>query len=37
LTRIYALFFVALKRRRVEFAASTTNPDGRWVAQQARR
>jgi transposase InsO family protein len=36
LTRIYLLFFVSLERRRVEFVASTTNPDGRWVAQQAR-
>jgi transposase InsO family protein len=36
LTRIYVLFFVSLDRRRVEFVASTANPDGRWVAQQAR-
>jgi transposase InsO family protein len=36
LTRIYVLFFVSLERRRVEFVASSTNPDGRWVAQQAR-
>ena len=36
LTRIYILFFVSLERRRVEFVASTSNPDGRWVAQQAR-
>jgi putative transposase len=36
LSRIYVLFFVSLERRRVEFVASTTNPDGRWVAQQAR-
>ena len=36
LTRIYVLFFVSLERRRVEFVASTTNPEGRWVAQQAR-
>jgi putative transposase len=36
LTRVYVLFFVLLGRRRVEFVASTTNPDGRWVAQQAR-
>ena len=35
-TRIYVLFFVSLDRRRVEFVASTANPDGRWVAQQAR-
>jgi len=36
LTRIYVLFFVSLERRRVEFVASTSNPDGRWVSQQAR-
>ena len=36
LTRIYVLFFVSLERRRVEYVASTSNPDGRWVAQQAR-
>jgi putative transposase len=35
-TRIYVLFFVSLERRRIEFVASTSNPDGRWVAQQAR-
>ncbi len=36
LTRIYVLFFISLERRRVEFIASTRNPDGRWVTQQAR-
>jgi len=36
LTRIYVLFFVSFERRRVEFVASTPNPDGRWVGQQAR-
>ena len=36
LTRIYVLFFVSLERRRIEFTASTRNPDGRWIAQQAR-
>ncbi len=36
LTRIYVLFFVSLDRRRVEFVATTKNPDGRWVTQQAR-
>ena len=30
------LFFVSLERRRVEFVATTKNPDGRWVTQQAR-
>jgi hypothetical protein len=33
---LYVLFFVSLERRRIEFVASTSNPDGRWVAQQAR-
>ena len=36
LTRIYVLFFVSLERRRVEFVATTKNPDGPWVTQQAR-
>jgi transposase InsO family protein len=36
LTRLYVLFFVSLERRRIEFVATTTNPDGRWVTQQAR-
>jgi transposase InsO family protein len=36
LTRIYVLFFVSLERRRIEFIACTSNPDGRWAAQQAR-
>jgi putative transposase len=36
LTRVDVLFFVSLERRRIGFVASTTNPDGRWVAQQAR-
>ncbi len=36
LTRIYVLFFVSLERRRIEFVASTRNPNGRWIAQQAR-
>src|SRR5262249_60562085 len=36
LPRLYVLFFVSLERRRIEFVASTSHPDGRWVAQQAR-
>lgn len=36
LTRNYVLFFVSLARRRIEYVASTSNPDGRWIAQQAR-
>ena len=34
--RIYVLFFLSLATRRVEFIACTSNPDGAWVAQQAR-
>jgi transposase InsO family protein len=36
LTRIYVLFFVSLERRRIEFIASTRNPEGHWIGQQAR-
>jgi transposase InsO family protein len=36
LQRIYVLFFISLATRRVEYVACTPNPDGRWVAQQAR-
>jgi putative transposase len=36
LQRIYVLFFISLARRRIEYIASTSNPDGRWVTQQAR-
>ncbi len=36
LTRISVLFCLSLGRRRIEFIASTSNPDGRWIAQQAR-
>jgi putative transposase len=36
LQRIYVLFFLSLATRRVEFIACTSNPDGAWVAQQAR-
>jgi hypothetical protein len=34
--RIYVLFFISLATRRLEFVACTSNPDGGWVAQQAR-
>jgi putative transposase len=36
LQRIYVLFFISLATRRIEYIACTANPDGRWVAQQAR-
>src|SRR5262249_47286875 len=36
LKRFYVLFFIELASRRVHLAGITTNPDGRWVAQQAR-
>jgi putative transposase len=36
LQRIYVLFFISLATRRIEYIASTSNPDGGWVTQQAR-
>jgi putative transposase len=36
LQRIYVLFFISLATRRIEYVACTPNPDGDWVAQQAR-
>jgi hypothetical protein len=36
LQRIYVLFFISLAKRRIEYVACTSNPDGGWVAQQAR-
>jgi putative transposase len=36
LQRIYVLFFISLVTRRIEYIAATSNPDGRWVTQQAR-
>jgi putative transposase len=36
LQRIYVLFFISLATRRIEYVACTSNPDGGWIAQQAR-
>jgi hypothetical protein len=36
LRRIYVLFFIEISSRRVHLAGMTENPDGAWVAQQAR-
>jgi putative transposase len=33
---ICVLFFISLATRRIEYVACASNPDGRWVAQQAR-
>jgi hypothetical protein len=36
LQRIYVLSFIWLATRRIEYVACSSNPDGRWVTQQAR-
>ena len=35
LKRISVLFFISLATRRIEYVACGSNPDGRWVTQQA--
>jgi transposase InsO family protein len=37
LGRLYVLYFLELSSRRVHLAGCTANPDGRWIAQQARQ
>jgi transposase InsO family protein len=36
LRRVYVLVFICIGSRRIEYIAATSNPDGRWMAQQAR-
>ena len=36
LQRIYVLFVISLATRPIEYLACSSNPDGRWVTQQAR-
>jgi len=33
---LYVLFFIELHTRRIHLAGVSANPDGAWVAQQAR-
>jgi putative transposase len=37
LQRLYVLFYIELRSRRVHLAGCTPNPDGAWVSQQARQ
>jgi putative transposase len=34
--RLYVLFFVSIRTRRIEYVACTRNPDTAWMVQQAR-
>ena len=36
LRRLYVLVFICIGTRRIEYVASTSNPDGAWMLQQAR-
>jgi putative transposase len=36
LQRLYVLFFISIRSRRLEYVACTANPDTAWMAQQAR-
>jgi transposase InsO family protein len=36
LRRLYVLVFICIGTRRIEYVACTSNPDGAWMAQQAR-
>jgi putative transposase len=36
LQRLYVLVFIRIGTRRIEYVASTSNPDGAWMLQQAR-
>jgi putative transposase len=36
LRRLYVLAFIRIGNRRIEYIASTSNPDGAWMVQQAR-
>jgi putative transposase len=36
LRRLYVLAFIRIGDRRIEYIASTSNPDGAWMVQQAR-
>jgi len=36
LRRVYVLVFICIGSGRIEYIAATSNPDGRWMARQAR-